>query len=237
MAVSNNAWDGRSGAAPAGFVAPANIRLLTSVHGDRKTRERLFHAMKDISGNWLSKLTRRTPEDLGTRLRASRPEADLARVRAMEPADIRPVQDVARRTWARTYRDTIPREVQDKFLERAYSRASLERRMVSDVFLVAALDGEVVGFADFEPASRTAAYLGALYVLPDRQRCGTGARLPHAGIASFPPATKFILRVEKHNARAEAFYRRHGFEVTGEATEYLFGHESREVEMTLLEEG
>ena len=159
------------------------------------------------------------------------------RVRAMKRSDIRAVQDVARRTWDDTYHDTIPQGVQAKFLERAYSEVSLKRRMTSDVFLVAVLGGEVVGFADFEPVSRRAAYLGALYVLPEYQQRGIGTRLLRAGIAAFPTTTKFTLRVEKHNSRAADFYRRHGFEATGEATEDLFGHESREIEMTLSEEG
>lgn len=181
--------------------------------------------MRDIMGGWLPKPPRRTLE--------ARP----AWVRAMEPGDIQAVQNVARRAWADTYHDTIPQEVQDKFLERAYSRASLERRMVSDVFLVAVLGGEVVGFADFESVSRGAAYLGALYVAPEYQRRGIGELLLREGIAAFPPATRFTLRVEGRNVRAQGFYRRHGFKVTGEAIEDLFGHESREVEMMLVADG
>ncbi len=177
----------------------------------------------DIGNGWFYKLTHRVQKDRS------------ATIRTMKRGDVRPVQDVARRTWSDTYKGNIPNEVQDKFLERAYSKTSLERRMTSDVFLVAVLDREIVGFADFQPVSKGGAYLGALYVLPDHQDRGIGRLLLQRGIAAFPPGTEFTLRVENNNERARAFYERYGFEFAGEIVEDLFGFESREIEMTYKE--
>ncbi|MDQ3302260.1 MAG: GNAT family N-acetyltransferase [Actinomycetota bacterium] len=153
------------------------------------------------------------------------------KIRHMQPGDIAAVQEAACRTWAHTYDGIIPEEVQKKFLDRAYSDASLARRMESDIFLVAEDAGEVVGFADFQSVSKAAAYLGALYVLPDHQRLGIGTRLFETGLTEFPPSVGITLRVERHNARARRFYEAHGFRITGETTEDLFGHESHEIEM------
>lgn len=150
----------------------------------------------------------------------------------MRPEDIPAVRQAARRTWSDTYDGVVPEPVQDKFLSRAYSNAALGRRMERDVFLVAELDGEVVGFADFQPISRTEMYLGAIYVLPRHQGAGVGTRLLKTGIAEFPPSTKITLNVERGNVRARLFYESHGFQVTGETTEDLFGHESHELRMT-----
>lgn len=153
-------------------------------------------------------------------------------IRALRPADIAAVQEVARRTWSHTYDWVVPEKVQKKFLDRAYSDASLTRRMGSDIFLVAEDAGEIVGFADFQPVSKTATYLGALYVLPKHQRLGIGTHLLEAGLAKFSPPVRIMLRVERHNTRARSFYEARGFRTTGETTEDLFGHESHEIEMT-----
>ena len=149
----------------------------------------------------------------------------------MRPKDIPAVRRAAHRTWSDTYSDTIPEEVREKFLERAYSEAALGRRIKRDVFLVAEVDGEVVGFADFQPISRAEVYLGAIYVLPEHQNVGVGTRLLRAGTEQFPPSAAITLNVERANDRARSFYEAHGFRVTDETTEDLFGHESHELRM------
>lgn len=150
----------------------------------------------------------------------------------MRPEDIPAVQQAARRTWSHTYDGVIPEPVQEKFLARAYSEAALERRMERDFFLVAEIDGEIVGFADFQPISRAEVYLGAIYVLPGHQSVGVGQRLLKAGIEKFPMSAKITLNVERGNDRARRFYEAHGFRVIGGSTEDLFGHESHELRMT-----
>ena len=155
----------------------------------------------------------------------------------MRFSDIPTVQRAARRTWSDTYAGVVPESVQEKFLARSYSEAALERRMRRDVFLVAEVDDEVVGFADFQPISRTEVYLGAIYVLPEHQRGGVGTRLLQAGLERYPASVGITLNVERDNARARRFYEAHGFGVTGEVTEILFGHESHELRMTLAGDG
>ena len=92
-------------------------------------------------------------------------------VREMGEGDLGAVQNVARITWAETYRDIIPEAERTRFVELAYSEESLKHRMESGVCLVAVLGGEVVGFADFDPnpSEPLEVELAAIYVLPGMQ--------------------------------------------------------------------
>ena len=93
----------------------------------------------------------------------------------MGEGDLGAVQEVARITWAETYRGIIPEVELTSFVERAYSEESLEHRMETGVFLVAVLGGEVVGFADFDPdpGKSGEVELAAIYVLPESRDAGS----------------------------------------------------------------
>jgi ribosomal protein S18 acetylase RimI-like enzyme len=58
-----------------------------------------------------------------------------------------------------------------------------------------------------------------LYVLPSFQRRSFGARLLAAVIERHAAATSVRLNVEAANAKGQAFYRKHGFNVVGETLE------------------
>jgi len=154
-------------------------------------------------------------------------------IRNAVPHEIHEIQRVARKTWDDTYRGSIPEGVRREFVSRAYSADSLGRRMESNVFLVAAKGGEIFGFADFRRISETSVEVAAIYVLPEMQGHGIGARLLEAGIGRVPQTTKVVLRVERDNTRAQRFYEAHGFRSAAEHAEDLYGHEVREVEMVL----
>jgi ribosomal protein S18 acetylase RimI-like enzyme len=147
--------------------------------------------------------------------------------------DVPAIQRVARTTWDHTYRESIPASVRAEFVSQAYSNYALRRRMESNFFLVAAEGWEILGFADFGSLSETEAELEAIYVLPEMQGRGIGARLLEAGIGRFPPRTRFVLRVERDNTRAQLFYEAHGFRRKGEHAEDFYGHVVHEVEMVL----
>ena len=147
--------------------------------------------------------------------------------------DVPAIQRVARTTWDHTYQWSIPEGVRAEFVSQAYSNYALRRRMESNVFLVAAEGEEVFGFADFRALSETEAELAAIYVLPEMQGRGIGARLLEAGIGRFPLRTGFVLRVEQDNTQAQRFYEAHGFRRTGEHAEEFYGHVVYEVEMIL----
>lgn len=67
---------------------------------------------------------------------------------------------------------------------------------------------------------RPAVEVSKMYVLPSHHRTGAAAALMRAGIdwASADGAAAMWLGVNENNARAQRFYRKHGFEVTGSRT-------------------
>jgi GNAT superfamily N-acetyltransferase len=157
-------------------------------------------------------------------------------VREMDVGDLGAVQEVARITWAETYRGIIPEDELTSFVERAYSEESLEHRMETGVFLVAVVGGEVVGFADYfdpEPGKSGEVELAAIYVLPEMQGRGVGTRLLEAGIGRFGSAGSLTLRVARDNLGGRRFYEARGFRSIGEHVWRTADGEVYELEMVL----
>lgn len=100
------------------------------------------------------------------------------------------------------------------------------------VVLTAREDGRIVGYAMFvrgvgdDPdiaaavGPRPAVELSKMYVLPNHHRSGAAASLMRAGLdwAKADGATAVWLGVNRNNERAQRFYRKHGFAVTGART-------------------
>jgi GNAT superfamily N-acetyltransferase len=97
------------------------------------------------------------------------------------------------------------------FLEWEYDRELMERVYAEHwfpnmEFQVAELDGEIVGFAAFQPGE-----LDHLYVHPDQHDKGIGTHLLNLAIASSEGDLR--LWVFQGNRQARAFYERRGFEL------------------------
>lgn len=58
-------------------------------------------------------------------------------IREMVKSDIKHVQDVAKHSWHSTYDGIIPRDVQDNFLNLAYSDDMMEKRVKGSYVFVA----------------------------------------------------------------------------------------------------
>jgi GNAT superfamily N-acetyltransferase len=147
--------------------------------------------------------------------------------------DVREIQRVARTTWDQTYRESIPEDVREEFINQAYSADSLKHRMEANVFLVAAMGGEIFGFADIRSHSTTEVELAAIYVLPEMQGRGIGFRLLQAGVGRFPLSTSIMLRMERGNVWARRFYEAHGFRHAGDHAVEFCGYVVHETEMIL----
>lgn len=119
------------------------------------------------------------------------------------------VETVRIRGWQQAYRGIVA----DTFLDSLVVDADRRAAMIAagDVTTLVAEQSEVVGMAAFG-ASRDgdgAVELYALYVDPAAWRTGVGTAL----LAACEGVT--VLWVLKDNARAQAFYRRHGFVADG----------------------
>jgi ribosomal protein S18 acetylase RimI-like enzyme len=144
-------------------------------------------------------------------------------IRRMLPHDTAGVQRVARETWAATYREIIPDEVQARFLERAYSDESLRRRREQGLMLVAEEHGAIVGFANAVQTGDHEADLAAIYVLPEAQGGGIGSRLLDAALQALPDVSTLFVRVERDNLIGRRFYEAKGFVVVEEIVEQIAG--------------
>lgn len=93
------------------------------------------------------------------------------------------------------------------------------------VVLAAREDGRIVGYAMLVDGGESAVELSKMYVLPSHHRNGAAAALMQSAIAwaADRGATELWLGVNQNNERAQRFYRKHGFEVSGTRTFRLGG--------------
>lgn len=155
-------------------------------------------------------------------------------IRKMTKADIPFVQDVARKTWNATYEGIIPREVQDKFLNLAYSNKRMEYRMNNSHLFVAEVEGKVIGFANYSPVNdKGEAELGAIYIYPEYQGDGIGTALLETGIQELNGLKELFIHVEKDNTIGKTFYDAKGFQVVEEFDDDFDGHTLKTIRMVL----
>ncbi|MEB3054635.1 GNAT family N-acetyltransferase [Bacillus pseudomycoides] len=155
-------------------------------------------------------------------------------VREMNVEDITAVQEVAKIAWHDTYKGIIPQEIQDKFLKQAYSNEIMKRRLEHSYLLVAEVEDQIVGFANFSPVKhQNEAELGAIYLLPDHQGKGIGTALLQRGIAVLDGAKKIYICVEAENEKGKQFYTAKGFAALEQFEEDFEGHMVQTVRMVL----
>ena len=146
--------------------------------------------------------------------------ADLLQVRRWVFDDIAAIRRITLEAWLDAYRGFIPEEDLRDYFGRHFSVEALERAMASS---------DVHGFMG-EHAGRALAWMRthrdpgtgrcsmtSLYVLPDSQRRGAGARLLEVAerCARSHRSGELWLGVMEQNRPALEWYLRHGFAVRG----------------------
>lgn len=145
-------------------------------------------------------------------------------IRPMKRKDISNVQDIAKTSWHDTYNGIIPIEIQDKFLEGAYSVKNMKFRWKKSYIYIAEKEDEAVGFANFSPVLQEGyVELGAIYLYPSHQGIGIGSALLHYGVNQLRPR-EIQLNVEQNNIKALDFYTSKGFEIIKDFQENFDGH-------------
>ena len=145
------------------------------------------------------------------------------RIRAATIDDAEAIARVHVSSWQAAYRGLLPQAFLDSMsAQRSHQTwTHILTRGAQDV-RVAEATGELGGFiatgarAD-DPSDDAVGELWAIYLLPDWWGTGTGSALHQAGIDAL--ASRFdeaILWVLDGNARARAFYERHGWRADGE---------------------
>ncbi|QQP10961.1 GNAT family N-acetyltransferase [Lysinibacillus agricola] len=154
-------------------------------------------------------------------------------IRHMQKNDIIFVQEIAKKSWHQTYEGIIPNDIQDRFLQTAYSSERLLGRLENSLFLVAILEDSIVGFANFSNVVDGEAELYAIYLLPETQGKGIGTALLREGINLLPDVTSLLVCVEKENAIGMNFYQAKGFKKLEEFDELFDGHLLKTVKLGL----
>ncbi|WP_435195015.1 GNAT family N-acetyltransferase [Natronomonas sp. EA1] len=145
-------------------------------------------------------------------------------LREARPDDAPAIAAVAREAWRTAYTDIIGEEQVAALLDRWYGIDDLRDRLAdAPAFVVAEVDGEVVGFADGVEREEEEWALGRLYVHPDHWNRGVGSALIEAveTRAREAGAEAMELGVFAENDRATGFYERHGYEEVGEIEDGL----------------
>lgn len=143
----------------------------------------------------------------------------------MQLPDIPQVQYVAKTAWNKTYRDIIPNEIQEKFLNEAYSNDMLKHRMEHSLMLVAEVNHTIIGFSNFSSIlEKKEAELLAIYLLPSYQRNGMGSALLQAGMKELKDVERLYVNVETENIIGYSFYQAYGFLVIDEFNDWFEGH-------------
>lgn len=158
-------------------------------------------------------------------------------IRKAVTEDISSIQNIAYETWHDTYDGMIPRNVQNKFLGRAYSDENMPGRIARTSLFVAVDKEQIIGFANFFYKNPQEAELGALYVLPAAQGKKAGTKLLEAGIQEKPSLREIYVEVERENVTGTAFYEARGFKLLEEYEEELYGHklQTRRMKLALPE--
>lgn len=155
-------------------------------------------------------------------------------IRKMVKNDIKNVQDVATKSWNATYEGIIPIEVQENFLQQAYSDEMMEKRLNSSLLLVAEVGDTIVGFANFSPVSKEGkAELSAIYLYPQHQGKGIGTALLQEGIKNLHGIKEVYIDVEKENNVGKNFYHAKGFHIVKEFDDNFDGHLLKTIRMKL----
>ncbi|MGE7602322.1 N-acetyltransferase family protein [Peribacillus sp. NPDC097675] len=155
-------------------------------------------------------------------------------IRNMEVDDIPQVQHVARTSWHSTYEGIIPIDIQESFLQYAYSDDMMKKRVEKSFIYVSEVAEQIVGFANFSPVKESGeAELAAIYFYPEYQGKGMGTALLQAGIKHSIGMKELFINVEKENEVGTAFYRAKGFEVVSEFDDDFDGHILKTVRMVL----
>lgn len=143
----------------------------------------------------------------------------------MKQDDIAAVQQIAKISWHDTYEGIIPAEIQDLFIERAYSNAMMMKRLEKTSVYVAIHDNEIIGFANFTRVDEDGdAELTAIYLLPSHQHLGYGKQLLNEGLQHIQDAQQLFVYVESENQKGRTFYERSNFTCVEEFDEFFEGH-------------
>lgn len=163
-------------------------------------------------------------------------------VRAAEHKDVETISSIAMESWRHTYGSIYPIEVIDRFVSSAYSHENLHASIAKDsgnpmrLFHVAIdQDKRIVGYSQSiqDPVMKCVFELARIYALPGSIGSGVGTTLLDYLFSRSTSICELSAWVEERNGFGRKFYEKHGFRISDEREEDLFGYKTREVKYTL----
>lgn len=144
-------------------------------------------------------------------------------IRAVAAGDLAAVRAALIETWHATYDALYGAERVREITARWHAPDILAAQAseTASTFLLAERGGTVLASTFASPIATEPGVvkLWRLYVRPGEQRAGVGTRLMEATFARLPGARRHRLEVEPANAKAIAFYERHGFVRVGQVAD------------------
>jgi diamine N-acetyltransferase len=132
--------------------------------------------------------------------------------------DLPTVERLAHEIWPGTYSAILSPDQLQYMMNLIYSQASLQQQFQQHRFLLAAWDGEPIGFASYGPTDTAGIYkLHKIYVHPNTQGKGIGKTIVDFVVQQLRVQNVHALRlnVNRYN-KARQFYERLGFTVIKE---------------------
>ncbi|MFN8634872.1 MAG: GNAT family N-acetyltransferase [Chloroflexota bacterium] len=133
-------------------------------------------------------------------------ESARTAVRPYRPEDLDPVVELWYATWHATFPDLTHHEPKDEWRRRFETEIAAEEQV-----FVAEVDGQLAGFLALKDRGGGQGYLHEIFVEPEYQHRGIGSILMRLAKELAPAGLR--LHTLQRNARAAAFYERHGFTV------------------------
>lgn len=144
----------------------------------------------------------------------------MIRIRQATAADIPAIRALAHAAWPVAYGAILSPEQLAYMLELMYNEAALLRQMdEGSVFLLAELDGTIIGFSSHSVHhnGKAVTRLHKLYLHPERKGTGVGRLLLHAVEEAGRAAGDAVLNLNVNRFNPSAgFYRHLGFQVVRE---------------------
>ncbi|MGL4636549.1 MAG: GNAT family N-acetyltransferase [Beijerinckiaceae bacterium] len=139
-------------------------------------------------------------------------------IRPCTDSDISAVQGLLVRTWHDTYDSIYGVDKVSEITSNWHSASSLSRQVAKplSLFLLAELNGVLLGTSKATVDLSGSVKLDRLYVDPEVQAKGVGSALLSATLEAFPYATHVDLEVEPQNTKAVTFYLKQGFASLGQ---------------------
>lgn len=155
-------------------------------------------------------------------------------IRNMVKEDIKKVQDIAKQSWNTTYDGIIPYNIQENFLNKAYSNEMMSKRLVSSYLFVAEKITRLLALLIFhQQDSKGRSELSAIYLYPSCKGKGIGTAFLQKGIEVIKNIKEIYLEVEKENLIKKRFYEAKGFKAVKEYDDNFDGHILKTVQMPL----